>query len=203
VRLARLTTGALIAVVGVCGCTRRSDGDSAFRPLDVGAPVPTYAVRVLTGDTVHVGGLEAPTVLNVWATWCTSCAEEMGTLDSLARQFRGRGVRVVAVSVDDGDDTRVRRFVQGRYPDLTIAHDPAHAIERLYELVGVPTTFVIGRDGHLIWRYTGNINDDLTGARAAIDSTLAAAQKSQRAPNVNVRGKASSSEAALVVATSE
>ena len=102
----------------------------------------------------------------------------MATLASLNRQYRDRGVRVVGVSVDDGSDVRVQRFVEDHHVDFPIVHDPAHAVETLYDLVGVPTTFVIGRDGRLVWRYTGNVQDALADAERAINSTLTAQQTS-------------------------
>jgi peroxiredoxin len=165
----------VISVFSAMSCAKPAGGDAAeaFHPLSVGAEVPAYAAPTLAGDTVHVGGAEPATVLNVWATWCTSCQEEMGALDSLKREFEARGVRVVAVSVDQGDIERVRRFAAANHLTMTVAHDPASTINQSYAVVGVPTTFVIGRGGNLIWRHTGNITDVLDEARVAIDSAIA------------------------------
>ena len=96
----------------------------------------------------------------------------MAALGSFNRDFHDQGLRVVAVSIDDGSDTRVQRFVEEHHLAFPIVHDREHAIEGLYNLVGVPTTFVIGRDGRLVWRYTGNIQDALADARRAIASSL-------------------------------
>jgi peroxiredoxin len=161
---------AALAAVASCGRGGRAPGDTeAFRPLDVGAPVPAYAALTLEGDTVRVGGASAgpPTVLNVWATWCTSCREEMSALDSLRREFKERGLRVVAVSVDGGNVERVRRFAASNHLGMVVAHDPEGSIERSFQVVGVPTTFVIDRAGKLVWRHTGNITDVLREAEAA------------------------------------
>ena len=159
------------ALALACGKTGRESG-AAFQPLSVGASVPAYAVATLTGDTVRVGGAEEPTVLNVWATWCVACQEEMAALDSLSREFKSRGVRVIGVSVDEGDTERVRRFAATNHLGFTVAHDPAAAIEQSYQLVGVPTTFVIGRDGKLLWKRTGNIVDVMGDVRGAIERSI-------------------------------
>src|SRR5258707_835660 len=106
-------------------CSKPSGDAGAFRPLDVGAPVPLYSARTLAGDTVHVGGAGSATVVNIWATWCTSCREEMAALDSLKREFSARGVSVVGVSVDEGDVEKVRRFAESNHLGFTVAHDPA------------------------------------------------------------------------------
>jgi len=155
-------------------CAKTGGDGGAFHPLDVGAAVPAYAAPTLAGDTVHVGGTEAPTVLNVWATWCASCQEEMAALDSLKNAYASHGVRVVAVSVDNGDIERVRRFAQTNKLEMTVAHDPANNISQSYAVMGVPTTFIIGKDGKLLWRHTGNISPVLNEARGVI--TKAAGQ---------------------------
>jgi hypothetical protein len=50
---------------------------------------------------------------------------------------------------------------------MVVAHDPEGSIERSFQVVGVPTTFVIDRAGKLVWRHTGNITDVLREAEAA------------------------------------
>jgi peroxiredoxin len=172
----RTTATLVVLLLATLGCTKKQAEVAAFRPLDVGAPVPAYTVRALNGDPVHVGGTEPPTVVNVWATWCTSCQEEMATLDSLRREFAARGVRVIAVSVDNGSNERVQRFADSNHLGMIVAHDPQARINRSYQVVGVPTTFVIGRDGELVWRHTGNVTDVVDEARSAIDKAIGAAQ---------------------------
>jgi peroxiredoxin len=100
--------------------------------------VPTYAAPTLAGDTVRVTAGGPLTLVNVWATWCTSCREEMADLEAMQRDYGPRGLRVVAVSVDEGSVERVRRFVEREKLTMPIAHDPEGRIQRLYSVVGVP-----------------------------------------------------------------
>jgi peroxiredoxin len=163
----------LAALVLLGGCAKAgNDSGAAFQPLSIGASVPAYAAVTLAGDTVRVGGREEPTILNVWATWCVACQEEMAALDSLSREFKSRGVRVIGVSVDEGESERVRRFAATNHLGFTIAHDPAASIEQSYQVVGVPTTFVIGKDGHLLWKRTGNIADVMSAVRSAVEQSV-------------------------------
>lgn len=172
----RILVAAAMLLVMACSADHSRAGDAAFRPLEVGAAVPAYAARTLAGDTVRVGAgadsAGAPTILNVWATWCTSCREEMAALDSLRRQYAARGVRVIAVSVDDGNDERVRRFADANHLEMTVAHDPNAAIEQSFQVVGVPTTFVIDGGGKLVWRHTGNVSDVMPEAEQAVAQAL-------------------------------
>jgi peroxiredoxin len=170
--MSQRSVSALVIAISFAACGKSASDGAAFQPLSVGASVPAYAAATLAGDTVRVGGAEAPTVLNVWATWCVACQEEMAALDSLSREFKSRGVRVIGVSVDEGETERVRRFAATNHLGFTIAHDPAASIEQSYQVVGVPTTFVIGRDGKLVWKRTGNIEGVLGEVRGAVERSI-------------------------------
>lgn len=158
-----------------------SDG-GAFRPLAVGEAVPAYAAAVVggrAGDSVRIAtgdsaGAKGPlTLVNVWATWCTSCREEFADLERLQRDYAPRGVRVVAVSVDESGDERVARFATTEGVTFTIAHDPEGRVQRLYQTVGVPETYLVSGDGKLLWRHGGALRNGATDAREAIDRALA------------------------------
>lgn len=165
----------LAAVVAASACTSgsKSADAEAFRPLEVGADMPAYAAITLAGDTMNIGGAGAPTVVNVWATWCTSCREEMAALDSLETEFKARGVRVIGVSVDQGRVEKIRQYVESNRLGFAISHDPAGDIQRLYQVVGVPATFVIGKNGQLLWKHTGNITELLGEVRATVEKAIA------------------------------
>jgi peroxiredoxin len=168
-------TAALVVTsiaVFACKAPPKDNGGETLRPFDVGAEVPVYSAITLAGDTVHVGGVGAPTVVNVWATWCTSCREEMAALDSLKSEFGARGVRVIGVSVDQGRVENVRQYVETNKLGFSISHDPAGDIQRLYQVVGVPATFVVGKDGHLVWKHTGNITEVLDEVRASVRKAI-------------------------------
>jgi peroxiredoxin len=164
-----------LAIVGVAvlGCGGRKTSDArAFRPLTIGDPAPAYQVVTLAGDTVRLGAAGPVTLLNVWATWCESCRDEMQDLEMLHHDFAGRGLRVIAVSVDDGDGSRVRRYADLEKLTFPIGHDPDGLVQQLYNTVGVPESYLIGRDGHLLWRQAGGLHGDAAAARAAVEQAL-------------------------------
>ncbi|HTS89392.1 MAG TPA: TlpA disulfide reductase family protein [Gemmatimonadales bacterium] len=167
----RVAAGAsLLVVLGSC---RQKPADAgAFRPLDVGSEVPAYIMPSLRGDTVRLGSPQPVTVLNVWATWCPSCREEMSTLDGVEKRFRKDGVRVVGVSVDRGASDRVRRYVAEQHLDFAIVHDPEGIVLDRFRIPAVPTTLVIDSSGVLRWEHTGNIADIVDQVDAEIEGLL-------------------------------
>jgi peroxiredoxin len=162
---------ACAASMVLASCGRRSSADAdagAFRPLEVGTAVPSIEVMTLAGDSVRIGAGEPLTLLNVWATWCTECREEMADLEGLKQEFAPRGLRVIGVSVDRAGTDRVRRFAETERLSFIVAHDPAQAVQQAYQIVGVPETLLIGRDGRLLWRVFGNIRSKLDSMRTLV-----------------------------------
>jgi thiol-disulfide isomerase/thioredoxin len=83
-----------VCVLGAC-----TGGTDSLRPLTDGDPAPAWGGVTLSGDSVgaHVG--DTPLLVNVWATWCVPCREEMPALQQLHEETEGR-LRIVAVSID-------------------------------------------------------------------------------------------------------
>jgi cytochrome c biogenesis protein CcmG/thiol:disulfide interchange protein DsbE len=159
---------ALAVVMLASACSSSSDRGAAFRPLGVGDRAPAYAVQTMAGDSVRVGA-GRPVLLNVWATWCTSCREEMQDLAAIDRAYAPHGLTVLAVSVDKGDGTRVKRFADAEKLPFRIAHDPAGEVQRTFQAVGVPETYLISGDGKLLWVQRGGLHGGLDSVRATLD----------------------------------
>jgi peroxiredoxin len=92
----------------------------------------------------------------------------MADFNALHREFAPRGVRVLAVSVDADNGSRVRRFVEGERLAFTVGLDPDRRVDQVFQVVGVPETFVIGKDGRLVWRHIGNVHAVMDSVRAVL-----------------------------------
>jgi peroxiredoxin len=159
--IATLGVAALVAVLAGLLWTNRE----AFTPLDTGSPAPAYSAVSIDGDTVDLSRFAGDVVLlNVWATWCRPCVIEMPALQRLHEELADDGLRVVAVSVDaplgiagafGGEGGNVKEFAERYGLTFTVLHDPAGRIESRYQVAGLPTTFIIGRDGRIHGRELG------------------------------------------------
>ena len=146
-----------------------------FAPVGVGSTVPAYTAKRLDGTDVSLESLRGKVVvLNVWATWCGPCRQEMPALEKLQERFAGQDLEIVAVSVDApigtvGSSGRVGGDVRGYVEEMglsfTILTDPSRSIEQLFLVQGLPTTFIIDKDGR--------IDQKIVGARAWDDETYA------------------------------
>ncbi len=113
-------------------------------------------------------------VLNLWATWCAPCVEEMPTLAALAGRFAGEPVRVVALSVDRAGDNafaqrRLAKLSGGR---LAFFHDPTYAVAFDAQTQGFPTTIVYSKDGRELARLAGAADWSGPEAAALIEAAL-------------------------------
>ena len=109
-------------------------------------------------------------LLNVWATWCSPCRKEMPTLDRLQAKLGGKDFEVVALSIDrDGPDVVRKFFKEIGVRNLALYIDPTMEAQSKLQLVGVPTTLLINRDGREVTRYTGIAEWDRTEVIGTIE----------------------------------
>lgn len=93
-------------------------------------------------------------LLNFWSLECKPCIDEMDSLDILSRRFYDQGLRVIAISSDPRN--KLKQYVGKHDYHFVIMHDENIKIRRLYEVKGLPTTYIIGRDGKFIARIIGS-----------------------------------------------
>jgi peroxiredoxin len=119
-------------------------------------------------------------LLNIWATWCEPCQREMPSMERLYREMGPRGLKVVAVSIDDGGAAAdIREFVKEHGLTFDILHDPTGGIMQTYQMIGVPESFLISPDG-LIQKKAFETNWYAEENRVLVGRLLAAAAEGTR-----------------------
>jgi cytochrome c biogenesis protein CcmG/thiol:disulfide interchange protein DsbE len=129
----------------------------------------------LDGRPVSLNQLQGRAILlNFWATWCGACQEEFPFLEELYSRFRGNGLVVIGVNVDDSTNMgQVTRFVSDFEITFPVWLAPA-AMEAptLESVIGLPTTVIIDRSGRETWRHSGILDRHSQGVIEAIYSAL-------------------------------
>jgi cytochrome c biogenesis protein CcmG/thiol:disulfide interchange protein DsbE len=174
---ARLAAAVATALLVACGSSKApadtADAKGRSKPLMVGDDAPRFAVMSLNGDSLIVGdSARAATLVNVWATWCTSCREEFSALEHLQKEFGANSFEIAAISVDQGTDLKVRKFAAAQGSTFRIAHDADSRITSEYGVVGLPTSFLLDKTGHVRWAFTGDFRQDSAGLVSALHATL-------------------------------
>lgn len=128
-------------------------------------------VDVLKGDggTVAISDFRGKVVLlNFWATWCPPCIREMPALDRLQSDLGGDDFAVVAVSTDAGGKAVAEPYLRDRLglTNLDLYLDPKFTAWKTYQAGGLPTSFVIDRQGRLVGALVGEAEWDGDDAKA-------------------------------------
>jgi thiol-disulfide isomerase/thioredoxin len=116
-----------------------------------GAVAPGFEVATLAGGSFslseHIGDTGQPVFLNIWASWCLPCREEMPAIDAAAAAHPD--VHFIGVVVDD-DEAPAREFVEERNIDYQIGVDDDRVVKDRYRVWAMPSTYLIDGDGVIV-----------------------------------------------------
>jgi peroxiredoxin len=127
--------------------------------LAKGLPAPNFSLPDLDGQMVGLADYKGKVVLlNIWATWCPPCVEEMPSMEKLYQELKGEGFEILAVSIDESGAQDVLPFMKKHKLSFPALIDLKGTIKGLYQATGVPESFIIDKDGILIEKVIGPRN---------------------------------------------
>ena len=141
----------------ICACNNKNDKPAADSSVEVGSSAPDFTLKDITGKNTTLSSYKGKLVLlEFWATWCPPCKASIPDMVELHKKYQDKGFTVLGVSIDaDSDATaKVAQFSSSNgitYPVL-IADE---AMPLRYNVMSVPTSFLISRDGIIISSYIG------------------------------------------------
>jgi peroxiredoxin len=107
-----------------------------------------FTLQDLQGNSWTLKDLRGKVALvNFWATWCPPCRKEMPDLEALGKRFRDQGLVILAIS--DEDATKVKPFIAEKQFTFPILLDPDRKVNKLFDVEGIPKTFIYDRQGRL------------------------------------------------------
>jgi cytochrome c biogenesis protein CcmG, thiol:disulfide interchange protein DsbE len=124
-----------------------------FKPTSSSVSVQTdLGLTTLEGKASTWGDLEKPVLVNVWATWCGPCRAEMPLLTEYAK----RGAKIVFLNAGESADD-VRKYLESEKLEIPVMLDTSGIRDQL-RVVGLPTTFIVGKDGKILERHMGPLD---------------------------------------------
>ncbi len=119
---------------------------------------PDFTVETFNGESLTLSDLRGQVVvLNFWASWCPPCRWEMPFFETISQEYKERGVVFLGVAMSDTIED-AQRFADAAGVTYDLALDTTNQIARDYEVLGLPTTFLIDKDG-VIQRRLGVANE--------------------------------------------
>ena len=124
-----------------------------------GAPAPNFTLPDLNGTRVSLAEFRGKVVLlNIWATWCLPCVEEMPSMEKLHHEMGGEDFIILAVSIDGTGAEVVIPFVEKHNLSFTVLVDRKATVKSLFQVTGVPESIIIDKEGMVVEKVLGARN---------------------------------------------
>jgi peroxiredoxin len=122
-------------------------------------PAPDFTFPGLDGKMVSLSDYKGKVVLvNIWATWCPPCVDEMPSMEKLYQKFKGENFEILAVSIDEPGLKAVAPFMKKSNLTFPALIDSEGAIKTVYGITGIPESFIIDQKGILIKKIIGPVD---------------------------------------------
>ena len=172
--------GVLIATVTILPAPEVSRAEVTELPQKLnltvyarGTKPPEFNGSTADGRTASLASLRGKVVLlNFWAIWCQECRSEMPLFERLHREFTAQGLNVIGINAREGG-VAIRAYAKELGLSFPVVLDPKGEISGAYGVIGLPTTFLIGRDGRAVALAVGPRDWASVPARAIIQALLA------------------------------
>jgi cytochrome c biogenesis protein CcmG/thiol:disulfide interchange protein DsbE len=127
--------------------------------IKTGSPAPNFTFPDLAGKKVSLSDYRGRAVfLNIWATWCPPCADEMPSMEKLYNQFKGHQFEILAVSIDGEGSKVVAPFMERLNLTFLALLDKKGKIRNIYGVTGIPESFIIDKNGIIIKKVIGPLD---------------------------------------------
>ncbi len=133
--------------------------------LGKGMPAPDFTLPDINGKVVSLTDYRGKVVLiNIWATWCPPCVEEMPSMEKLHQELKDESFKILAVSIDVLGAKAVIPFMKKHKLSFSALTDTKGAIKSLYQTTGVPESFIVDKNGIIAEKIIGQRDWATSGA---------------------------------------
>jgi len=149
----------VVAVLVTVFALKQNNPYLQYSPLRVKHPAPNFTLPGLNGKMINLSDYRGKVVLvNVWATWCPPCVDEMPSMEKLYQALKDENFEILAVSIDALGEKVVAPFMKKYNLSFPALIDPDGSIKTLYQTTGVPESFIINQEGVLVEKIIGPRN---------------------------------------------
>jgi cytochrome c biogenesis protein CcmG, thiol:disulfide interchange protein DsbE len=178
-RASHRIAGLLIVFVMILGPLEASRADVAellvrlkLSGYRTGTTPPEFRGTTVDSRTISLASLRGKVVLlNFWASWCSECRSEMPMFEQLHREFAAQGLSVIGINAREGAEV-IRGYSKELRLTFSLVLDPKGEFNAAYGVIGLPATFLIGRDGRPVARAVGPRDWTSAPAKAIIQALL-------------------------------
>ena len=141
---------------------RLNDGSFEFSnqvAIESDIPAPDFSFPGLDGKMVRLSDYKGKVVLvNIWATWCPPCVDEMPSMEKLYHKFKEQNFEILAVSIDESGLKAVAPFMKKKRLTFPALIDSDGTIKSAYRITAIPESFIIDKQGILVKKIVGPLD---------------------------------------------
>lgn len=117
-------------------------------------PAPDFKLASAKG-MVELNALKGKVVyVDFWASWCTPCRKSFPWLNEMNKKYKGQGLEIIGINLDKSREP-IDQFLAKTPAEFTIAYDPSGGTAANYKVMGMPSTYIIGRSGFIDFTHVG------------------------------------------------
>jgi thiol-disulfide isomerase/thioredoxin len=109
--------------------------------------------------------------LDFWASWCKPCRHSFPWMNAMQQKYAADGLVIVAVNVDE-QHADAEKFLKDTPAEFTVVYDAEGKLAEQYSIIGMPSSFIIGRDGQVLQRHQGFFDDSPAKYEAELRAIL-------------------------------
>lgn len=139
--------------------------------IGAGSPAPDFELPGAKGNVKLSNAAGSVVYLDFWASWCGPCRQSFPWMNAMQEKYRSQGLQVIGVNLDSKNED-VQKFLSQLPASFTVAFDTKGATPGSYGVKGMPTSFLIGRDGKIILEHAGFREGDRESLEQQIKTAL-------------------------------
>ena len=118
-------------------------------------PAPDFTLKSRSGENVKLSEMRGDVVMiNFWASWCGPCRQEMPLLEEMYKKYSDLGFVLLGVNVEE-DSSKAGELLREIPVSFPILYDNTNKVTKLYKVVAMPSTVMVGRDGNMRYLHRG------------------------------------------------